>query len=66
MPKGEDLAVVAFLDSIIEQKDIAEQGHSQLFGSNGFQLAVKLLGAIGGEEEEEVDGSHHSMLLSSS
>jgi hypothetical protein len=64
MPEAEDLAVVALLDGVIEQQNVGKQGHPQLLSSDGLQLAVKLLRAVRGEEEEQVDGSHHGVLLS--
>lgn len=64
MPEAEYLAIVALLDGVIEKQDVGKQRNSEFLGSDGFQLAVELLCAVGGEEEEEVDGSDHGVLLS--
>lgn len=61
--EGEYFAIVSFLDSVVEQKDIVNVVVLQLLGNDWFELGVELLGFIGGKQEQQVDCGDHSMEL---
>lgn len=61
--KGEGFPVVAFFDGIVEAEDVLDIGVLEVFDLDGLEFGVELLTFIAGEEEEEVDGSDHRVVL---